>query len=479
MRKCATRIRESRFRAFEGHKVVSHAALTQDEVFRIVVEGPSFSPDQLLKELEQISRIKNPSVTVLQVLSRRAVASSHLFYPPQVVSTIDIFSKISFCDPKNFFDFLVSRKTDLLANASPKRIVSLVEAITRLNLPLFHDSLWPEIRDSLIHVLPQLKRGVPCLLASLARAGCTDSELIEALLVHAECVKTEIEPEFFIKAIEAASRIHDVSKTLSQFLRTKQTPKNSCLLYTAATRSDVDVAASEYLEQINAYLSANSSSLSLFEKGRLLELVGRFGLKADSKMAESVAACIEEGLSSNSDFSHKFLPHSLLSAAVIGGNESTVCFALSALVKGKRHIRMSAEKLLALIRAGRIVGVDAKIVTELKETIAPIKSQLGFRHSRLLWEVCPSLTTDSTALSLPPLTRRGREGDAIKVESVGPYSFTKEEGEVLIPAFQVQRPNRKNQIRPDALLRLEAIQSAANRPVVYSHSFSDHPPSLV
>ena len=478
MRKLVPRIHESKYRGLKLSKL-SHASLSQEETVRVLETGAAFKPNQILEELEKISStVANPSLSVLSVLSERAAASFQQFYPPQILRTLQLFSQISFCDSKNMFLFLASRKSDLLLNASPKRVVLLLEAITRLNLPLFHESIWPELRAELVRVIPQLKRGVPNVLASLARAGsCAheDLEIIEALLVQAECVKAELEPEFFVKSIEAASRTQGSSQMVSRAIEVgkfegakKVSARSATYLLTAAGRSGI-IGKEMFLEKILQFL--NNDSNSLFEKARLVEVLARFGIRGNDKLSESVAACIEKGLCTSADFSHKFLPHTLLSASVIGGPAASkiVGYSISSLVENKRIDRLSAEKLLALLRAAKITGNETVAEEIIMKNLTTVARQLTLRQARCLWEVAPGISPPLSAL--PPLTRRGKESDVIEMETVGPYNLLRgAPNEFLLPKFQVMRPDFPHEVRPDALLKISAINKS-QVDAVFSHSF--------
>jgi hypothetical protein len=293
--------------------------------------------------------------------------------------------------------------------------------------------------------------------------------LIKALVAQAECVKGEVELEFFYKAIESASRMHASAEFLREHIDRPVSTGGliTCFIAAAAARSQAD-SLDFYLEKLNEKLEIGS----LYERARLVQAIARFGLQGRARLSQSVAACIETAVASDADFTHKFLPYTLFSGAVIGGIDSTVSFAIQSLVNRKQTDRLSAEKLLCLLRAARITNSDESVIEALKENLKPVSRQLTVRQSRCLWEVLPGFVPVS---ALPPLTRRGKESDVIDFETVGPYNLLKTSGDVLeflVPEFQVVRPGG-SEIRPDARLRLNSLIAAApNRSVVYSHKFS-------
>ena len=406
---------------------------------------------QQLSALSELASVKSPSLSAVSVLAKRAAASPEQFYPPQIVEAISLFSRIGLADRNALSHLFLARRDDVLNEASPKRMVELVEAFANLDLPLCeHTELWPEFRTALIRVIPQLKRGVATVIKSLASLRCTDTELLHALLVQAECVRGEVEHQFFTQAIEAASRVQGLEEPVRTAIdvllneRKKFSVLQSVDLLTAALRSSHS-ASDKLANRIEEHLASSD----VYSQARVLAAMGRQGLKS-----KSVGDVIEKSLN-NADFKHRMLPHTLWAGALVGGADEVLNLVLRNQIMG--HIdRLSADKLLAVLRSAAVIGAEPESVAAVKDALATVAQQLSIRQQRLLWEVAPGLT------SVAPLATC-----ASGSETVGPYCL--QNGSLRMAPFQAYRPGT-SELRRDVALRLTALKAATGADVVISHS---------
>ena len=466
------RLRESRFRGNAAFKL-ANASLPSAETFGIVAKGSTFTPDAVIASLTRLSQVTSPSLVALSTLAARTAASSEQYYPPQIVDVLSIFSKIGFSDPV-LFEFISARKDDVLNECSPKRIVSLLDALSELQLPLFHASVWPDLRVQLVRVLPQLRRGIPTVLQALARQGCADTELIDALVAQAECVyKTgEIEKGVFFKSLECASRMPAYRSILTPLLQSHLTSLTDTDI-TVNQAVDLLVAASRCqladVEVLHAKIKSGLTSEDVFKCARLMASMSRHGLGAGTT-SELIINFVETNLRNEQFF--KFLPHSVLSMALLttDAENEFANTVLTALAQSPSLDRLSAEKLLCLLRAAHISQASQQVVDPILSHLNPIARQLSVRESRYLWEVAPGIVPVS---ALPPLVHLGRESAPLSVEVVGGYSLFKKDNalELLIPDYLVSRPS--GGVRRDTQLRLSALQRhAGDIPVSLSSAFS-------
>ena len=452
-RKLISRIRESKFRGTESFKL-SPAALKPVDTFRIVAKGPAFKPDEVISALVDCSRVSSPSATALSVLSHRAAVAADQFYPPQIVEVLSLFGRIGFGGSQDLFSLIVSRKSDVLSEASPRRIVTLIEAFANLQLPLFHPAIWPDMRAELVRVMPQLKRGITTVLRSLSKLGCTDTELVGALMAQAECLEEsgEIEREYYVHALEAVSRIN------KKFIAKKFSDKKFSTLQNA----ELLVAGKRAgIPDIGNETDLFPSGLSGYDFARVMGLLGRSGIKIDQDIIfERI-----EGLLKDKDFCHRMMPYTLWNS-VLTSDESSNDFFKLVMSKLVGLDRLAADKLLALLRVGKVIGTDT---SDLEALLSITARQLSLREARYLWEVMPGIVPTT---SLAPLIPRGQEAAELDIETVGPYSlYRKSEGlQLLAPAYQVYRPGSL-EVRRDMQLRLSALERAAGQPIDVCVSF--------
>lgn len=448
-RALVNRLRESRFRGNLSVKQQS-ASLSPEDTFRIVTKGPRMTVPEQLLALAQLANVSSPSLTAVKVMANRAAASSEQFYPPQIVESLTTFGKIGFSDSDALLRLFESRMDDVLNEASPKRMVQLIEAFANLEIPIA--SVWPEIRVALIRVIPQLKRGIPSVLKSLASMGCADIELAHALLVQAECLLGETEASYFVQSIEAASRVDGMESAVAQALEVvsssghKATSVQAVSLLTAALRVGHE-SARAFQNQLNQALLSDSEA---YAQSRLLVAMGRHGLST-----AHVGEVIERNMN-DADFSQRMLPFVVYAGSLIGGADDVLRLVIHKQLD--KADRLSAEKLVDLTRAAVISGADASVTDELKALLRPVGRQLSIRQQRLLWEVVP----DSTPVACPGTV----------AEAVGPYSVRRVDDSTVslrIPRYAVFRPG-STEIQRAIQLRVNAIQASCGSQVVFSHS---------
>jgi hypothetical protein len=416
-RQLLPRVRESRFRGNELNKKISST------------DGNSFQ--QILNPKlirEEISNFSSPSITMLGSESRFLSSNSAEIFPVQIEKKLATFSKISFSN-LNLFELILNRKSDLLIDASPKRIVSIIRSLASLNLPIFHPEIYPEIRSELTRLLPQLRRGVPGILQALAEQDCDDVELIEGLGTQIlELVKLkEIEINYLIDSIYQISKFQNFEKFTADLITqvlslTTPTPRQSVMLWIAATRSGTD--PSRHIDSVLTPLGGETG-----EVFRLIEFMGRVGVDGvtDLRVIEKLGEFIE--LNKNS----KFIPYTLNSVnSITNGNEEfKKLFKL--IFNSLNCENYSPRKLLKLLS---IYESTSPEFFQILSLLSPLSRSLTVRESRDLWPLAPGLTP---VHALPPLLPRGREADEWEVETVGPLSLVRE-GDGLslyLPKFKI------------------------------------------
>ena len=414
-----SRIRESKFRGNSISKVV-RSSLGVDPIYK-----PPSSPTALISELQRQSQLSSPSFSALSILAESASKSSAYFYPPQILQTLSLFGEISY-SATELFSFLISRKTCLLNEASPKRLVELLRAMAALNLPIFHQAIWPELRAQLVQQLPQIRRGVPSIINSLSRQDCADEELVEALITQSVCTKNLIGESFFQAAKLGFGKIR-----LLEYLRHDHPIGETIYLVSALYSLQLEIPT-----PLIGKIRERFTEKDPFKVGRLITRVSRCGL---SDFFQIEISNFAESCLSNPDFARSFLPYIVSDIACPHMVDLVVKSQLG-------HAKnMSAEKLLHLISV-------AKEKEEWIELIKPIARQLTVRDARRLWEFAPGLVP---VHALVPLLR----SDSAVCKTVGPYVIEKtndEKYEYVLPYHAIYSPG--NVIRPNIVSRRLAIQ---------------------
>jgi hypothetical protein len=421
------RLRESKYRGSETWKP-SLAQLSVAQTDEIISKGSYFKPDRLISALTDLSRVSSPSGPALSILASRCSDSSNLFFPPQIIETLTLFSTISFSDP-TLFKFLTLRKDDVLNEASPRRLVLLIEALSQLHLPIFHESIWTPIRENLVRVLPELKRGIPNLVRSLASQGCPDSELMHALVKQGELnwKSGEIELSVFVNLIEAASRSSllrdEVVRLADESKSPRFTDRQSLVLYVASNRVGVDTSR----------FSLSSLFEDKFNAARSIELLSRLEARLDVPLESAISDSIET-FSRDTDYLKKFASFNLDSLSRISTQHDQL---ISIMLNSMDPVLdlLSGEKLFHVARAARMVKADD---SKIKEKLKPLVKQLTVRQSRLLWE-CGMGNMDNL-LPLPPLVPLGKEHLEMDTVVVGPYTLERKKNETTlslrVPLYQ-------------------------------------------
>ena len=434
-RKLIPRLRESKHRGV-GTSKLTFAALDRKEELWITTKGSSFKPDQVIDTLKHISQsITNPSLDALSVLGSRAAASSEQYFPPQIVEVLSLMGKVGGCaDPGPLMSLLTDRLDDVVNEASPRRIVILLEALANLEIILSeYPTMWLTMRAELVRLIPQLKRGIPSVLQSLSRMGCCDAELFSGLLTQAECLYTnrEIENEYFVDSLEAASRIPGLEQVVakaSQVVNHSLTCRQKAILLAAHLR--LDQSSTSLVADIETAINSNGQS---YEGARLLGVVGRLGIELSF---DAVSEFLETNL--NGEFSHKMGPYSFLNSVL---TSSPSCDDFFRLILSKRfHTgldRLSADKLLCLFRAAHIVDAHDDSKARISSLLTLTRPQLSLRESRYLWEVLPD----------GPCPYRVRQSD--DSQALG----------LVMPRFEAYRPGSM-ELRRDAELRLNSVKRA-------------------
>ena len=429
------RVRESKFRGNTTYKPTL-SSLPLEETYRVLSKGASFGVNDLIQSLTAHSRVGNPSFDALSILANRAANSSSFFYPPQILQAISLFQKISYSQPE-LFEFIASRKTDLLNEASPRRIVTLVSAMADLHLPLFHGEIWPEIRSEICKLAPQFRRGIPKLVRSLVYQNCADVELLNGLLTQAVCLveSGELERSVLIHSIFEASKIGLGKEFFNHISLENATLNQSVYLAGIALRMG------QPWERFESQILTGFNG-QIYSTARLIQLCFRVGV-ASRNINLAIAQFLENNLE-NADYCRKFLPYNLFAVSAVGDFANLVLKKVSPAID-----TYSAEKLLLLARASLVAGNDSADL--FMNAIKPIARQLTVRQSRLLWECAPGIIP---VHALPPLVAPGTH--EIDTVVVGPYTLTNQHT-LTLPKDEIFVPG-STETRPEISLRLNALK---------------------
>jgi hypothetical protein len=463
-RRMFPRLRESRFRGDSTFKP-ARASLSPEDSFRIITKGPTFKPEELIGALRTLGQVSSPSLTAVSVLCQRAAAAAEQFYPPQIVEVFSGLAKIGHTDSEPLMSLLTERLGDVLNEASPRRIVLLIVAMADLELHLFSTEIWPPFRKEIARLLPQFKRGIPSLLQSLAKLGCKDLELANALLVQAECLYTtaEIEREFFVHAIEAASRIDGMSESVVRAMNVLNHDMSAGQkINVLAAHLRAGKSGQEIIREVQPHIRGEGNG---FNSARLLGMMGRLGITLQSENSPVIE--LLEKKFADEEFMHKFGGYLMLNAALVSdsGLDNFLRLALDKAVSD----RLAADKLLALLRAARIVKADPSVEEKILNSLAVTARQLSVREGRYLWEITPGLVPTSALPLTDPF------GNHLQGLENCPYRLREKsagELELLVPRYQAVSACGKT-VRREVALRLEAVRRCVPRDaqLVLNHSY--------
>lgn len=156
-------------------------------------------PDAVVATLRSLVAEGSGDVALFEALSRRFLASAEEYFPPQIDAVVGLFAELGYAD-EALLHGLVGRCGDVVADASPRRVVRLLRHGAGLRLA---PAGWlEELLEQLHRHLPNLREGIPSALGSLRQLGRRDAELAELLLTQGLLNRDELGPHFFTRVFE-------------------------------------------------------------------------------------------------------------------------------------------------------------------------------------------------------------------------------------------------------------------------------------
>lgn len=171
--------------------------------FKRIWDAPTMHPDKLVRTLRDLKAEGSSDVFLLRALSQRFRANAEEFFPPQIDDVLRSFAGLRYADDSLLFGF-VGRSGDLMANASPRRLVRVLRNAAALHL---RPVAWSEQVIPIVHrELPEFREGLPSLLESLHALRAQEVELVDLLAVQGMLVSDELGDAFLARVFERWSR---------------------------------------------------------------------------------------------------------------------------------------------------------------------------------------------------------------------------------------------------------------------------------
>jgi hypothetical protein len=218
----------------------------------------------------------------------------------------------------------------------------------------------------------------------------------------------------------------------------------------------------EIIEEVLPHIRGEGNG---FNSARLLGMMGRLGITLQSENSPVIE--LLEKKFADEEFMHKFGGYLMLNAALVSdpGLNDFLRLALDKAVSD----RLAADKLLALLRAARIVKADPSVEEKILNSLAVTARQLSVREGRYLWEITPGLVPTSALPLTDPF------GNHLQGLENCPYRLREKsagELELLVPRYQAVSACGKT-VRREVALRLEAVRRCVPRDaqVILNHSF--------
>eukprot|EP00931_Biecheleriopsis_adriatica_P022345 TRINITY_DN14382_c0_g2_i1.p1 TRINITY_DN14382_c0_g2~~TRINITY_DN14382_c0_g2_i1.p1 ORF type:complete len:543 (+),score=110.19 TRINITY_DN14382_c0_g2_i1:201-1631(+) len=404
--------------------------------------------DRVVSTLQQLVKEKSSDVHLLAALSQRFHAHAEEFFPPQIEELLGAFASLGYADA-SLLRGAAGRMQDLASDASPRRVARLLRYGSALRL---QPEVWlPQVLPTLRRQLPNMREGLPSLLACLHALRWRDSELNELLLTQGFIVSEDLGDQFLGRLLEAWSRFGDWDEEVQDRLEelAKQISANVGradstfghdmrdglnvlvgLLRLGAARGK-DTTPSTAALELEEKLAVRLSSLSSKEAARTIAWLRRLALRS-VPLWKAGADAVELALKEQA-FVRDLLPdavHALASVASPSDGEEVALLASMLVTPEVRAVsaRFTAGQNLQVLHAASMLGLlDDKMVPVAPQA-ARLARQLSLPERRILRTVadshggsCKPLVSAADTLSLaplPPLLDSGAADSAGKLVAV-------------------------------------------------------------
>jgi len=353
----------------------------------------SASPDDVTRSCSELVKERSGDVFLLQALSKRFHESAEEFFPPQIDEILGCFAELGHAD-EPFLAGFIGRLDDVIADASPRRVVRLLRngAILQLEPDAWLSFVLPQLHRH----LPNLREGVPSVLGSLHALRLDDAELIDLLATQGLLVARKSDDGFFARLFEQWSR-HGASheemegrgRELAGSCIEAFDIRDSLNLLAGLVRCGAAEAST-----LEGQLEDKLRGAALEDAVVALLWMRRLSLRS-ARLWQVCGDSVELALK-NQKFVRDHLPESMDTLASLGGagaegeaEATLVASLLSAAETQKALPRYPAHKALQLLRAAALTadkeGLDAKVVAALPLREAAMQvARMG--QQLTLWE---------------------------------------------------------------------------------------------
>lgn len=159
-------------------------------------------PPKLLSCLKSLASEFNSDPVLFRALSTRFLADAEEYFPPQLEQLLASFAKLSYADEALATGF-AGRCEDLTVDASPKRVVNVLQCCATLRLPT--EAWLQSLLIQLHRHAPHIHAGAPSALESLRSLGVRDDS-VELLLAQGLEASEKLGDGYLTRVLERWSR---------------------------------------------------------------------------------------------------------------------------------------------------------------------------------------------------------------------------------------------------------------------------------
>lgn len=171
--------------------------------FKRFFDAPTMDAAEVVRTARDLVSERSSDVFLFQALSRRFHAHAEEFFPPQIDDLLSAFAELGYADEPLLLA-LRGRLEDVMLGASPRRVVRVLRNAAILRL---EPQEWlGTVLEHLDRQMPNLREGVPAVLASLHAMRFTDPEVIDLLLAQGLLVSDDLGESYFARLFEQWSR---------------------------------------------------------------------------------------------------------------------------------------------------------------------------------------------------------------------------------------------------------------------------------
>ncbi|CAK9021172.1 unnamed protein product [Durusdinium trenchii] len=403
------------------------------------VEAPTMSADDVVKTMRHLVQERCADVKLLAALSKRFHSYAEEFFPPQIEELVGHFATLGYTDA-HLRHGTLGRLQDVTSDASPRRVLRLMRAMTTLRWPAkewFPDAVRPALRRH----LPNFHEGIPSALIFLQDMRWKDAELEELLLTQGFIVAEELGDVYLARVLEAWSRMGSTDPEAVD--RSKQMVHNICgpgaqkhrelghdlrdALNVLATLTRM-CPKSQERSTLEAHLASQLSAVNSTEAMLALQWLQRLAL--DSAPIWKACAEVTELALEEKNFVRDHFAHAVHCLASVAG-EQTQAALISQLISSPevKHgaPRLSAEKTLQVLHAASMMDLKDSVVADWESQAARLARQMSLpdrRTLRIISDARPTASKLKTAMAqlpiahLPPL-RVSPESDELEAVQIG------------------------------------------------------------